>query len=554
MQGDETMKRTYFMAGSAACVASVALMLIPETAFAQRGEGKGRGGGGGRSGNVSRGDSGRGGGSSNRGGQSRQGNVTRSQPSPSRQGNVTRSQPSRQVTPSNRSDAPAISPNITNRDSRNRTEDLQRRIESTPSRNLNQTPSGVVTRPERDRDTQNRDVQNRDVQNRDVQNRDIQNRDDRNRDGRDRTNDGIVTRPDRDGDRGDRNRNDGNRNDWNNWNRNGNDRDRDWADVNRNWNNWNRDRNDWDRDRNDWDRNNWSRNRWSNPYAGWNWGTPNYWNRYYSNGYSGNPFFGYGGYNRYPYYGYGGYGLSGWLPGIGIGLGIGRLFGGGYGYGGYGGYGRYGYGYPGYYDGNYYTGYRGDYVDNSTTVVEEQPVEAEVAADTDFLASARSAFESGDYVRAQRFANHAVIDDPQNAKAHEMMALAMFAQGNFAGSAEATHATVALGSLADWPTLYGYYNDRGKYEEHFNALKQFAAEKPQAPEGHFLLGVHHLMMSHEDSARDSFSRYLKLVDHQDPIGIKLFGQAGGDVDALPKPTAPPPSAEGQRPSVEGTEG
>jgi tetratricopeptide (TPR) repeat protein len=337
--------------------------------------------------------------------------------------------------------------------------------------------------------------------------------------------------------------------------------------VNRNWNNWNRDRNDWDRDRNDWDRNDWnrywSRNGWANPYAGSNWRSPNYWNRYYSNGHFGSPFFGYGGYNRYPSYGYGGYGLGGWLPGIGIGLGIGRLFGGGYGgYGGYGygGYGR-GYGYPGYYDGNYYTGYRGDYVDNSTTVVQEQPVEVEAPADGNFLASARSAFESGEYERAQRFANHAVIDDPQNAKAHEMIALAMFAQGNFAGSAEATHATVALGSLADWPTLYGYYNDRGKYEEHFNALKQFAAEKPQAPEGQFLLGAHHLMMGHQDSARDAFSTYLKLVDHQDPIGIQLYGQAGGNVDALPKPTSPPPGAAGateapedQRPTPEGTEG
>jgi len=399
-----------------------------------------------------------------------------------------------------------------------------------------------VTRPDRDRD--------------------VQNRDDRTRDNRDRTDNGVVTRPDRDG-----NRNDGNRNDWNDWNRNRNDRDRDWADVNRNRNNWDRDRNDWDRDRNDWDRDRndwdrndwnryWSRNRWSNPYAGWNWGNQNYWNRYYRNGYYGSPFFGYGGYNRYPYYGYGGYGLGGWLPGIGIGLGIGRLFGGGYGYGNYG-YG--GYGYPGYYDGNYYTGYRGDYVDDSTTVIQEQPqaVEAEVSADTDFLASARSAFESGDYERAQRFANHAVIDDPQNAKAHEIISLAMFAQGNFAGSAQALHATVALGSLADWPTLYGYYNDRNKYEEHFNALKQFAREKPQAPEGQFLLGAHHLMMGHEDSARESFSRYLKLVDHQDQIGIQLYGQAGGNVDALPKPTAPPPGAEGpegQRPANEGTEG
>jgi hypothetical protein len=120
------------------------------------------------------------------------------------------------------------------------------------------------------------------------------------------------------------------------------------------------------------------------------------------------------------------------------------------------------------------------------------------------------------------------------------MSLALFAKGEYGPAAEAAHATVALGPIADWPRLYGYYNNRDRYEQHFNALKEFAAENPQAPEGHFLLGFHHLMMGHRDSAKDHFAHYLKLVDHQDPIGVKLFGESGGEVESLPKPTRPAP--------------
>jgi hypothetical protein len=317
------------------------------------------------------------------------------------------------------------------------------------------------------------------------------------------------------------------------------DRRSDWADWNRNRGDWDRDRNDWDRNRNDWNRN-WDRdwNDWNPRYSGRYGGftSPNYWNNYYRNGYYGSPFFGNNRYGYRPgYYGYGGYGLGGIVPGIGIGFGLGRLFGntGYYGYGSrYGGY------YPGYYDGDYYTGYRGVYTE-TPDVVTVEPQET-TAAPSDFLESAREAFMKGDYAGAQKLAHHAVVDTPDDAKAHELMSLALFAQGNYVGAAEASHATIALGSVADWPTLYGYYNDREKYEQHFNALKQFAHDHPDAPEGKFLLGFHHFMMGHRDIAQRELADYLKLVDHQDPIGAKLYGDAGGDVNALPKPTAPPP--------------
>jgi hypothetical protein len=328
---------------------------------------------------------------------------------------------------------------------------------------------------------------------------------------------GSGNRPDfdrdRDNDRGGRDRNDWNRNDWNrnDWNRN----------------NWDRDRNDWNR--NDWNRNNnwsnWSRNLGRYVTPGYRpYGNGSYWNRYY-----GNRYYGYG----YPGYGVGFGGIG--IPGIGLGYGLSGLFGSGY----YGN--RYGTYYPGYYTGdyigNYTTGYRGTYTEPDTAVITE-----EVAVNQDYLVSARSAFMEGDYATAQRLVNHAIVDAPDNPKAHELMSLALLAQGEYAGAAAAGHAAASLAPVADWPTLYRYYNDRDRYESHFNALKQFANENPDVPDGHFLLGLHHMMMGHQESAQKQFGEYLRTVNYADEVGVKLYGEAGGDVAALPRPEPPQATA------------
>jgi len=490
------MRHRFLITASATCIASIAMLLCPTPVSAQR---EGKGGGGGRSGggNVSRGGGDRSGGV----------NVSRGQPGRSAApsaptgGNVSRGQPGRGEA------APAPS-GTTKSGSADVSRGKSGRNDAAPAPIVTPTPERKDAFREQGRSDATSNRATSDIN--------------RGRPGataRDTVNApaGTVNRPDRDPNR---------RNDWADWNRN-------QGDWNRNGNNWNRNGN------NNWNNNwsNWNRN---NPGRNWVNTTPGFWNQYYRNGNYGNPFFGnnyYGngylpGYGGYGGYGYGGYGLGGFgLPGIGIGFGLGRLFGGG----GYMGS-RYGYN-QGYYGGNYNTGYGGTYSQTPNAVVTEP---ADTAVTGDYLESARTAFMNGDYAGAQRLAQHAVIDTPDQAKAHELLSLALFAQGNYAGAAEAAHAAVSLGSVPDWPTLYGYYNDREKYEQHFNAIKQFAHDHPDAPEGRFLLGLHHLMMGHRDPAKNEFAEYLKLVDHQDPIGVKLYGEAGGDVRALPKPTAPSP--------------
>lgn len=272
---------------------------------------------------------------------------------------------------------------------------------------------------------------------------------------------------------------------------------------------------------------------------GWNpnWNRYGNWNRGFNNG-----FYPYPGYAYYGgrYYGY---------PGIGFGIGNGLGFGLGYGYGlggfgipglglGYGGWGSpFGYGtgfYPGYYTGGAYGPSSVVYSETAAPDTLVSTPATTPANGSQFLEAAHTAFLNADYAEAQRQANHAIVEMPDNPKALEMMSLAMFAQGNFAAAAGAGHAAVQLGGVADWPTLYGYYNDRDKYITHLQKLQNFVKEKPDSPDGHFLLGLHQAMMGNKNAAKQHLDEYLKLVRYQDPVGRQLFADAGGDVSTLPK--------------------
>jgi len=322
-----------------------------------------------------------------------------------------------------------------------------------------------------------------------------------------------------------------------------------WTRSNNNWNNNNNRNNNWNNNRNG--------NQWSNNHAPqWSRNYPWYSNLYGNRGLNGmygpsygNNFGMYGNAFTRPYTYFGNYYGNGLGYGYGYGSGLSSLIGlatgmtgfgmpgvgMGYGYGAYGGYGAFS---PFGYSSNYSSGYSTPYiVDNSTTTQADAYVSAPNTSG-DFLATGRSAFQSGDYAEAQRQANHAVIDTPQDAKAHELMMLSLFAQGEYQGATAAAHAVADLGQVPDWPTLYGYYKDRDKYVQHLGKLQQFVKEHPDAPEGRFLLGVNYQMIGDNQPAQKQFAEYAKLVQGDDPVAVKLFDDVGGDVNTLPKPQAP----------------
>jgi tetratricopeptide (TPR) repeat protein len=159
--------------------------------------------------------------------------------------------------------------------------------------------------------------------------------------------------------------------------------------------------------------------------------------------------------------------LLGWATGLGgfgvPGMGLGY---GGYGYGPYSSYGYYSpyarvYSSPAYVDNPPY------YVDNSTTTQTDTYVTT-TPEHGDYLATGRSDFLAGNYQEAERQANHAVIEEPQNPKAHELMMLSLQAQGEYQGATAAAHAVADLGEIPDWPTLYSYYKNRDKHVDHLS--------------------------------------------------------------------------------------
>jgi tetratricopeptide (TPR) repeat protein len=187
-------------------------------------------------------------------------------------------------------------------------------------------------------------------------------------------------------------------------------------------------------------------------------------------------------------------------------------------YYGYGYYGPdYGYGYVpayGYDNGLAYTANYGQYENPSDiSVAPAQPTARENTAPSgeEYLTQALAAFQSGDYRNGLLLANHAAVDMPQEPRVHETMSLAMFALKNYRGAAMEAHAALALGSMIDWPTLYAYYGNLDTYSSQLRALEAFVRDNPKAPEGHFLLAYHYLMMGHKAEAKQQLTEVIKLV-------------------------------------------
>jgi len=235
---------------------------------------------------------------------------------------------------------------------------------------------------------------------------------------------------------------------------------------------------------------------------------------------------------RYSNYGWGNYFGRGW----------GRYGGyGGWGWGGYwpwfGGWGLgWDWGYPydyGYYypdTNDYYYAYAPSGYDDSgvipsaTMVAPQQFVDTSQTAPTasadqqqlateamQFYSEARTAFLQGSYENALRLAGHAGVDAPGNAKVHELTSMCLFALGKYRPAASEAHAAMALGPIADWNDLYGYYNDVAKYTTQLRALESAEEASPKDAADHFLLGYHYLMTGARENAKSQFAEAVKLT-------------------------------------------
>ena len=140
-----------------------------------------------------------------------------------------------------------------------------------------------------------------------------------------------------------------------------------------------------------------------------------------------------------------------------------------------------------------------------------------------YYSEARAAFLEGDYRRTVRLAGHAAVDAPRNAKVHELISLTLFALHDYGPAASEAHAAMALGPIADWNDLVGYYYDSAtqtsqlatlevaKYTTQLRALEKASADNPKSAATHFLLGYQYLMIGARENAKAQFADAVKLV-------------------------------------------
>ena len=250
--------------------------------------------------------------------------------------------------------------------------------------------------------------------------------------------------------------------------------------------------------------------------------------------------------------GHDGYGRGGWNNGNwawhGNGYGYGGRYGGWGGYGGWGwGYplaawlGGYGWWYPGYYDDYgaypYYYGdnYNGDnyaYADNTvpqsyTAVQPEQNNQLADQGGSEYLDQAVQDFQAGNYQNAMRMAEHAIVDSPRDAEAHEVVSLAAMANKDYRTAATEAHAVIALGGVPSWNQVYAIYQNVDAYTSQLRALEDYVKANPKSAEGQFLLGVQYMTTGYSSEAHDRLVLAAQLTP-KDKIAQDLVKGAGGE--------------------------
>jgi hypothetical protein len=173
---------------------------------------------------------------------------------------------------------------------------------------------------------------------------------------------------------------------------------------------------------------------------------------------------------------------------------------------------------------------------------------ADGSAGAEYFAQAEAAFQQGRYNDALRYANHAAVESPKNPKAHELMSLSLFALAEYRDAAIEAHAAIALGPIADWATVFGYYGDQAKYTTQLRALEKYSHEKPNSAEARFLRAYHYLMTGHIDAAKEQLAEAVKLTP-ADKLAAELLKKYSDNAVAPQPAGAAPKDAPQDHPAA-----
>jgi Tetratricopeptide repeat len=176
-----------------------------------------------------------------------------------------------------------------------------------------------------------------------------------------------------------------------------------------------------------------------------------------------------------------------------------------------------------------------------TTVVDSgdaQPAKAEVPPEaSEHFDQAREAFKQEQYDTALKEVEQAIEVLPKDTTLHEFRALVLFAQGKYKDAAAGIYAVLAVGPGWNWQTLSGLYANPDTYTKQLRALESYVRNNTQAPDGHFLLAYHYLVIGSVTDAVTQLKDFEKLVptDQLVPELVRAFTES---------PNSGAPKAEG----------
>lgn len=202
--------------------------------------------------------------------------------------------------------------------------------------------------------------------------------------------------------------------------------------------------------------------------------------------YYGHHYYPYYGYSYWPYYGYGsayGYGVYGSVPRV-----------------------------------SYYVEPR--------AYAESYP--RETSAGVEYLRRAETAFRSGDYEQAVRWANHAIVEMPRHGKHYLFLSQALFAVGEYRESAATVQQGMTLLNTSDWGDVvknFRRYYTSSDYVDQVRRLEKFVEDNPEAAYARFLLGYHYGFLGYPTEARRELTKAAELEGRDEMAGrlLELFG-------------------------------
>jgi len=137
---------------------------------------------------------------------------------------------------------------------------------------------------------------------------------------------------------------------------------------------------------------------------------------------------------------------------------------------------------------------------------------------------AENAFRQQQYSDAARLAKHALIEDSRNGKLHLFLSQALFAVGDYYGSADSIRQALPLLKRHQWGYIVesrqNYYANQ-QYATQLTRLTTFIDNNPRASDAFFVRGYQRLFLGQERAARLDLEVASQL-DEQDPFAEELL--------------------------------